>query len=632
MDLLISAVPGPPFVKDFIRGCYKVFNEIYGRFQKVKDNAIFQKRIKERIEELKKVLKYLETIELVEFPQVCVEHLQKFNESIKKCWEKCEELHNKGVLRKFATVYAHESELKYMEEHLKEANTHLQLTLPLIQLQQTKEGFEQTDANLKERFAQTSAGIKEEIKRDSIPGEYGIYHGASADGRLPVPTGVAQPHLSEDRQAKLLIVMWTDYNNTAENIVRYEVQYDPGTIVHGTPKKLSVGGSDTKFSLKLSYPRVSAKQSYIIRVRAISKHAPSPWSESNTIRFLSDRPSKPKRPGLNAISPTQVAVEIQLLKQEEMNGSPVLRCAIECKQVTVKEPSWECCSTITEYDFGNSEMVETTVESFEPDTRYSFRIIMINEIGESPPSDECEILTRQLLPSIPQSLRISSKRTDRTLKIRWEPPLMNPGIVQCYHAQIRRAKSKSDSWNTIPIPIHAINKLSAKATNLKTDTKYLFRVQAVNDRGESGGFTNSVEGETRVGKAARIAATTGAFFGGTIGGPLLGAVGGGIAATVGDDKSKSKAVAAGIGGSIGGAILGTIGAPIMGGVAAVAAYSGLKHGYLDDSPQTSDDEETKERKKIAENSLQTSDDDETKERSRSESDLGTNSEYSYELL
>ena len=151
----------------------------------------------------------------------------------------------------------------------------------------------------------------------------------------------------------------------------------------------------------------------------------------------------------------------------------------------------------------------------------------------------------------------------------------------------------------------AINKLSAKATNLKTNTKYLFRVQAFNDRGESGGFTNSREGETRVGKAARVAAATGAFFGGTIGGPIIGATTGGMAAAD-SNKSKTAAVAKGIGGGIGGAILGTIGAPVVGGAAAFTAYTCLRDGLGDgvDSPQTSDDEETKEwyRKRAAENS------------------------------
>ena len=580
MDLLISVVPGPASIKDFIRGCYKVINEIYTRFHKIKDNDLFRKHIEEKLKELEEIIKYLETIELVEFPQVCAEYLQKFNESLRKCWGKCEELHNKGVLKKFIDVKAHKSELQYMEEHLKEANTHLQLTLSMIQVQQNKEGFAQMNVNLKEGNSQVMGAV--------IHPELGVYHGESAD--CQPPSAISMLNLSEDREHKLMIIKWYDSDNLMAKILRYEVRYDEG-IIPGKPKDLSIIGSDTKFTMKLGHPKVVEKRSYIVQVRAVSMDGPGPWSEPSTIHFLCDQPSKPKIPDIKVFSPTQVAVEIQLPRKNEMNGSEVHSCAIE--YMSEKKPVWERRIYNLEHKF--VEKVAKTIESLEPNTRYKFRIVMINEIGESQPSNVCKVLTNQLIPGIPQGLRLSSKRTDKMIKIRWEPPLENPHIVQCYHAQIRRVKSRSDSWTTIPIPKDAINKLSAKATNLKTDTKYLFRVQAVNDRGESVGFTNSVEGETRVGKAARIAASTAAFFGGTIGGPLVGAAAGGVAAASGDDKSKSASVAAGIGGGVGGAILGTIGAPLMGGAVAAATYSLLKDGLTDSySPQTSDDEETKE--------------------------------------
>ena len=605
--MLIGAVPAPTSVKDFVRGCYKVFDEIYVRFCKVKNNDNFRKHVEEKIEELKKLVQYLETVELLEFPQVCAERLQKFNESLKKCWEKCEELHRKGFLKNFVFVDDYASELQYMEKHLKEANIHLQSTVSVIQMQQTKEGFVQTNANMKEGLAQANASINKgnsQIVRVLYNPDEGVYRGESADNQSP--SVISAPSLCEDRDAKLMIIRWHDTNNSMKKIEKYEVQYADDRVVHGTPKDLSICGSDTKFVMKLGYPKVVEKRSYTVKVRAVKMDSPGPWSEPSTILYLCDRPGKPKMPDLKVFSPTQVVVEIQLLNEHEMNGSEVQSCAVEYMQATAqKNPVWERCIYNLKLLRSFGEKVTMTMESLKPDTRYNFRVIMINEIGESQPSNENEILTHQLTPGIPQNLRISSKRTDKTIKIRWEPPLENPQVVQRYHAQIRRAKSKPDSWNTIPVPIDAINKFSAKATNLNTNTRYLFRVQAFNDRGESGGFTNSAEGETRVGKAARIAAATGAFFGGTIGGPIIGAAAGGMAAAD-SNKSKTAAVAKGVGGGIGGVILGAIGAPVVGGAAAFTAYTCLKDGLVDgvDSPQTSDDEETKEwyRKRAAENS------------------------------
>ena len=434
MEQLVSSLIPVPSVKDFAQTCLKVISEIYTRFKMVKENEVFQKCIKEKIEDMQKAVEHLETSGAVEFPQFCAERLQKFFESLEKCRQKCEELHNKGALKKIFTAHASKSELQYMEKHLEIANSHLHYTLSAVLLEQTKKLQNTVD----EGFAQTITTVNEgntQISRGLIHPEVGIYQGASQSSALPL--AVAAPILSEDRKTKLMIIKWNDCTNLKYKIIRYEVQYEAGVIVHGTPKSLSTNGSDTKFTLKLSHPRVIEKQSYTIQVRAVNLHGPGPWSEASTIRFLSDRPSKPKMPHLKKISPTEVAVEIDLLTENEANGSPVHSCAVEYRQVTVNKPSWKRINMSLRLMNRNSEKVEMIVRSLRPDTRYNFRIIMINEIGESQPSNENEILTNQLIPGIPQNFRISSKRTDKTIKIRWEPPLENPQVVQRYHAQIR---------------------------------------------------------------------------------------------------------------------------------------------------------------------------------------------------
>ena len=68
--------------------------------------------------------------------------------------------------------------------------------------------------------------------------------------------------------------------------------------------------------------------------------------------------------------------------------------------------------------------------------------------------------------------------------------------------------------------------LSATHNDLKSNTKYKFRLHliAFSDKGLRS-KSEELEAETRCGKGDRIAAATGAFIGGTVGGPLIGAAG-----------------------------------------------------------------------------------------------------------
>ena len=123
-------------------------------------------------------------------------------------------------------------------------------------------------------------------------------------------------------------------------------------------------------------------------------------------------------------------------------------------------------------------------------------------------------------------------------------------------------------------------------------------MRAFNNKHEPSEFSEELEAETRCGVLPKIAASTGAFIGGTIGGPVLGAVGLGVmAGSAAKDVPDSKAgkaaaaTAAGVGAGVGGALLGTVGAPLFGGTAAYMAYRTLAKGSDEWSPQTSEDED-----------------------------------------
>lgn len=191
-----------------------------------------------------------------------------------------------------------------------------------------------------------------------------------------------------------------------------------------------------------------------------------------------------------------------------------------------------------------------------------------------------------VVPGPPQRLRVSSKRTPSLIKIRWVEPERSAHAVDHYEMQMRTKKS---GWAQIATS----RKLSAEAKNLSADTKYFFRVRAVNGRGRAGEFSNEIQAETRFSKAARAVLSPLVFLGGTVAGPLIGAVGGGVgagllAADSVDNKAGAAAAgtAAGVAGATGGAVLGTVGAPLIGGVMAHQFVHGDSW-----SPQSSDGED-----------------------------------------
>ncbi len=191
-----------------------------------------------------------------------------------------------------------------------------------------------------------------------------------------------------------------------------------------------------------------------------------------------------------------------------------------------------------------------------------------------------------VVPGAPLWLRVSSKRTASSIKIRWQEPSYHAHAVHHYEMQMR---SKKTGWARIATS----RKLSAEATKLSADTKYFFRVRAINGSGRAGNFSGELEAETRFSKAARAILSPFVFLGGTAAGPLVGAVGGGVGAGVlaaanVDNKAGAAAAgtAAGVAGASGGAILGTVGAPLIGGAATSRFVKGESL-----SPQSSDGED-----------------------------------------
>ena len=551
---------------------------IYDRCSEVLKNAEHGESIKKRIKDLQKLGEELKKSDLQEFPLQCRESIHSFNDSINECERLCHELLNERFIKHVAFLSSQKTKLKNLERELE--NAHNSLTL----------GYNRAVLMKVSSFGRQVKETSDRLEATVIHPMVGIYPGRS--NKHSTLQRISQLAVNEDQNDLLLVVKWHDHQNSAESVERYEVRYDDGNnmIVTETPDNLQSDES-TSFQMKLGTPKLTRGRKYTFQVRAVNSQGPGEWSEAVIRQYKKGVPNKPQKPKLTVNSPTKITVTVPL--DTETNGSPITKCVVEYMMYADNiSNNWQCLS----YDICDhrDKIVNVPVESLTPSTVYTFRVKMVNEDGESKPSESVQEFTQHCIPGPPQGLRVSSKRSDKSIKIRWNIPAVNPQAVAGYEAQILLAKK--NCWSTFKTMKHS--KLSATNNDLKSNTKYKFRVIAFSDKDLRSESSEELEAETRCGKGARIAAATGAFIGGTFGGPLLGAAGFGMmAGESASDRSDSKAgkaaagTAAGISGGVAGALIGTVGAPLFGGVSSYLAYKDLQ-GKLDDvSPQSSEDEE-----------------------------------------
>lgn len=562
-----------------IKQTFVLVKAVYDRLEAFSENNAFRERIEKHIKKLKNIATDLKELELDELPASCKDTIASFNDSLDICKSTCNTLKGTGGIRKFIQVQGHKKELETLDTELKRATDNLQLVLSQVSVLQNK------------GLAEAVHKGTEEIKGTAINPRQGVFvPNSKVVGSRPHKIEKTEVTLNES--GDLMEVKWTDDKNRKDTINSYEIRYDDENelVVSLGVKECMLPDSDNAFLVTLGPPKIKAGNMYTVQVRGNNGAGPGDWSKETIFRFKTGPPNKPKKPTVTVQSPTEVLLVASRLSQRDENGSCVTRCKVEYAKIDCSDPTWESLETNIKQRAALD--VKFKIGTLIPDTTYNFRIKMINDSGESVPSDSREVVTTQLVPGPAQNLHISSKRTDTAIKLRWEEPDVNPQAAHKYKVQMRLKKEiEWTNYETVS------DKKSVKVEQLKTDTKYLFRVQSINNKEEGGEWSNEVEAETRFGIFGRTLGTIGAFFGGTVGGPVIGAVGGGAlagvtAGKVPDSKAGQRAaqIGAGAGGAVAGGLVGILGAPVIGVVAAIMANKKLAGKMEDMSPQTSDDE------------------------------------------
>ena len=319
---------------------------------------------------------------------------------------------------------------------------------------------------------------------------------------------------------------------------------------------------------------------YTVTVHAINKKLSG---EGTEIRFKTKAgpPKKPSNVTVSAMkeSLSQIKVSFEQPTEADGNGSKITQVVAKCDAMNTNRSLNSIEAPIVDEGY-----ICIPIDNVETHEDIQIQLSFKNEIGEGE-SVTLFFNTKLMIPGPPKHLMVVG-RGHKRIKLRWKPPSINPGAVSRYAIHVTKM-----NHNTYTIYLEDINTakstLSAVAKNLDSDSKYNFKIKALNceDLGTSTmEFQDWIQ--TKYHPAIRATIVTGAAVGGTLAGPVIGACSFPVdsVATIkkGRERKDNWIVADGIIGVATapvtvpvGAVAGTVGAPVVGGIAAKETYDML---------------------------------------------------------
>ena len=494
---------------------------------------------------------------------------------LERCRDICQPVHVRegkswfGKGRSLLNIPEHSRLVGDLEKGLEGAVSNLTLIL-------TAEGLKGTD-DMQTRMRSQFAQIKSTLNNPN-----GGFFTSTSRIVLKVPHKVEE--LTIEGNGEFLDISWNDTKNKNNSVLYYEMMYSNGEEEILLPQIKA-----EHHFVRIGEPHVQPRKFYSFKIRAVSKGGHSEWSDEIRAQFKKGVPERPTKPTIQVKGPNSVIVSVlqPTCTEDQSNGAPVTSCIVEYAANDGNATMWESLTCSLQECLAADNKIDIMVDKLNANTQYEFRVKFQNEVRCSPPSISTICQTHAIhIPGIPEELRVSTKRTSSMIKIRWVPSSINPEAVDRYELQML---TKKGEWHHITYS----TKTSAKATGLNQCEVYFFRVQALNRRNESCGFTDTIEAKTRVGKVIQAVFSPLVFVFGTLASPFSFALTGGIesgrlAANSVDNRAGAVAagVVASVAGGLGSGIVGTIGAPIFGGT---VVYLLFTEGN-DYSDQSSDEE------------------------------------------
>ena len=563
--------------------------EIADRVSLLKLNKDQENRIVRKIHTIKLLLEELTPLQhKLDLPESFTCALEDLNQQIERCKEYCQPEQFRSGFRSQPIQYGIDIMcIKDRHRYVQDLEKGLDGAINMLQAILTAEGIKCSD--------EMHSDLKERMQFQSNTGIYAI-----EDPHLQPPNPVEDFTVELDEKSERLVLSWRSDNNAPGIVEEYKIEVcnDHGHKTHTTTKYKQVAIND-----------LEAGKRYTFKVRAIGKGGAGKWSPEKTMYFRTAVPTKPQKPLITVEGTKEILISFAQPSEQECNGANISHCIVE--YIAVDGNSTEIQSLACPIKHKSScenKMIKMRIKGLIEDTVYEVHVKFRNAAGDGPPSEKVTIRTNEPIPGPPVDFRLSSKRTAHTIKLRWSQPSINPRFACSYQLDMRR---KRGEWGFVACS----RKLSAEATALNQDTKYYFRVKAINRNGDCSSFAEEIEAETRFSSYSKAALAPLVFIGGTFAAPFVASIGLGIGSgivasnvvsnpdilsnplkspqeiqnMITKDKTAGETaarVAAGVVGGVGGGIVGSTFAPLVGGF--------LTHQFVhwgDNYSDQSDDEE-----------------------------------------
>ena len=549
------------YVLDYSR---VILNEIHLRIQELNVTKDKRDRILHRVGLLTDLMEDLDSRSLEGVPNVVYVALEDMKEHLEASQRIALKLTTQNPLVQLSKAHSNVFTLTNLEKELEYATSNLNVVLTagnLVLYQELKKSVE--------------SGLQA-VKREAISPTAGFY---LVGEESQVPMKIEKVIVEEKNDH--LVISWKD-KNKPELVKFYEVRYDD------TNNFILPPVSPETHTLILGSPKLIPHYAYTIQIRVINNSGPGPWSDPIIARLKSQVPDKPEKPVIQVTSPTTVKIFVTRPHQTETSKENVVtECVVEfCDQSNSTE--WSTVTvTLDVMPTSPEAKIMIEMDNLSKDVVYQFRARLCNYWGESAPSEVVLVQTNCPIPEKPVNLRVSSKRTSEIIKLRWDPP-QNNHYIDHYELQF---KTGLEGWETATISSRPLGEVM----NLKQNTKYQFRVRAVNIKGDTGPYSELVEAETKFATYLRVLISPAVFAGGIIVSPIRRGIAAGILAhrKIRDDP-RVVGVLVGIACGIGGGIFGALEGPIAGARLAHKFVWNTTDSISDQSSDDDDDNQVEE--------------------------------------
>ncbi|XP_063439230.1 tyrosine-protein phosphatase 99A-like isoform X4 [Mytilus trossulus] len=196
--------------------------------------------------------------------------------------------------------------------------------------------------------------------------------------------------------------------------------------------------------------------------------------ENVTELYVQDVPSKPGMPQIGSLKSRTVSVWWSASTEE--NNSPISSYMI---QVRTNTENWVLGNQVTT---NIHQKNITTNMSLRPYTSYKLRIVAVNSIGESMPSEPSMFfITPSEEPEAPPSNLLATSNNSSVIHIKWDHPASEKinGELKGYQVMYSEANKKVFSV----ITFERTDKTELDIPGVKSYTEYLIQVAAINTEG-----------------------------------------------------------------------------------------------------------------------------------------------------